>query len=474
MSQTSIKFGTSGLRGLAAELCGRPAFAYTTAFLQTLRQRGAVSDGQPIYIGRDLRASSPEIAGLCAGAIATLGFKPVDCGALPTPALAYVAGLDQVPLIVVTGSHIPHDRNGLKFYRADGEIDKQDEAAISDAHDRLPQDLAIHRLNDPDRHAAAHDLFLDRLLAFCAPESLRGLHVGLYQHTSVARDMLAELLTRLGAKVTGFGRSDEFVPIDTEALRPQDIALLAHEASKADFDAIISTDGDADRPLITDEHGQFIRGDLVGAMTASWLGADIIIIPVTANSALDHRSEFSTVRRTRVGSPYVIAAMQGFVGQNAGTIVGFETNGGVLLASAVERHGRRLLALPTRDAFLPIIACLHQIKERGLPLSAIAGGYGFNTALSDRLQNVPGASSTAFLASMADSQTARRYFPQFQRSDLTDGVQIHLDAGQVVHFRASGNAPELRCYVEAESQPAAELLLRNGLALAKQAIMEVT
>lgn len=64
-------------------------------------------------------------------ALAELGFRVLDCGAAPTPALAlYGLQLGAASLMVI-GSHIPADRNGIKFYRPDGEIDKQDEEAIA-------------------------------------------------------------------------------------------------------------------------------------------------------------------------------------------------------------------------------------------------------------------------------------------------------------------------------------------------------
>ena len=57
----------------------------------------------------------------------------VYAGALPTPALAYYALQEQIPAIMVTGSHIPFDRNGIKFYTDEGEISKDHEAAITQA-----------------------------------------------------------------------------------------------------------------------------------------------------------------------------------------------------------------------------------------------------------------------------------------------------------------------------------------------------
>ncbi|MDO6806419.1 hypothetical protein Q4595_28435, partial [Wenyingzhuangia sp. 1_MG-2023] len=62
-----------------------------------------------------------------------LGVEVDYYGVLPTPALALQAMQDGVPAIVITGSHIPFDRNGIKFYRPDGEITKVDEQAILQA-----------------------------------------------------------------------------------------------------------------------------------------------------------------------------------------------------------------------------------------------------------------------------------------------------------------------------------------------------
>ena len=64
-------------------------------------------------------------------AAADLGCVAVNCGKVPSPAVAWYGLVRRVPAIMVTGSHIPDDRNGVKFYRPDGEIDKHDEAEIS-------------------------------------------------------------------------------------------------------------------------------------------------------------------------------------------------------------------------------------------------------------------------------------------------------------------------------------------------------
>ncbi len=115
-----------------------------------------------------------------------------------------------------------------------------------------------------------------------------------------------------------------------------------------------------------------MRGDLLGLLTARRLGADIVVTPVTSSSSLERAPFLSHVVRTRVGSPFVIEGMDGAAG--SGTVVGFEANGGVLVGSDVERDGRRLSALKTRDALLPIVATLAEAKAAGQSVSRVVEG----------------------------------------------------------------------------------------------------
>ncbi len=422
---TSLKFGTSGLRGLVTELVGLPAYSHVRAFCAMIGEDGAAGPGGEVLIGRDLRSSSPRIAAQCARAIVDAGLGAVDCGAIPTPALALAAAQCGAPAIMVTGSHIPDDRNGLKFYRRQGEIDKADEARILAWHAKLNLSVVPDEPVTPRTHDALA-AYQTRYREFFGADALRGLTVGVYQHSSVGRDVICDLVAALGAKPVPLGRADRFIPVDTEALRPEDVGLAVEWAVSQKLDAIVSTDGDADRPLVADESGLFLRGDLVGALTAAFLGADAIVTPVTSNSALERLGLFQQVVRTRVGSPYVIAGMADATAAGARLVVGFEANGGVLLGSDVAHEGVSLAALPTRDAMLPILA------------TAAFAGHG-GVAARDR----------------------------------RDGLRLTLGDGNIVHFRASGNAPELRVYVEAMDEAAASALLQEGLRFARDTIAGV-
>ena len=234
MASSSVRFGTSGARGLVSNMSDELCYAFTMAFLQKV-----VSNNQAItkvILGHDLRPSSPRIASACALAIRDAGGEVVYAGALPTPALAYYALQLHVPAIIVTGSHIPFNRNGIKFYGIQGEISKNDERAMTQAVVEVPNTLTCIPLSIPEEAVSVH--YMQRYVAFFGSRSLSGLRIGVYEHSSVARDLLRCLLNALGAEVVALGRTDNFVPIDTEAVRPEDVIQARIWAQQHQFNAI--------------------------------------------------------------------------------------------------------------------------------------------------------------------------------------------------------------------------------------------
>ena len=466
----SLKFGTSGLRGLADELVGAAARRYAAAFLDHLAKHGSIG-GSRVFIARDLRASSPAIARDCAAAIRAAGLVPVDCGVLPTPALALHAMAEAGPAIMVTGSHIPADRNGLKFYTPRGEITKEDEAGILRAlADAPPPDTDG---DAEDGFAAAGDRYRQRYRKFLAADALNGWRIGVFEHSSVARDHLCSLLWRAGAEVVRLGRAESFVAVDTEAFsdaiyEPRHGWIRDHK-----LDAIVSTDGDADRPLLIDGQGDFVRGDVIGLIAARFLGADTLVTPVTSNSGIEALGAFRHVERTKVGSPFVIAGMEQ-AAQAGGVVVGFEANGGTLLGSDVTLNSRTLTRLPTRDAILPLLAVLASAARERQTLVQLVADLPVRAARSDRLTDVPTERSAAFAGRLAaEPAYAAEFFSQIGKvgsASTIDGPRFTLESGEVVHYRPSGNAPELRCYAEAATADRADALLRWGLDAAAKVV----
>lgn len=460
VSRSGVAFGTSGARGLVSAISTEVCAAYTQAFVLTMQHAFVFKQ---VAIAIDLRPSSPHIANACANILSQLGIDVVFCGAIPTPALALFAMQRQIPGIMVTGSHIPFDRNGLKFYRPDGEITKADETMMlaCDVSSSLHLNLGTSL---PAEDVSARHAYQQRYKDFLGQQSLSGLRLALYQHSSVGRDLIYQLLTDLGAEVVCVGRSDAFVPIDTEAVSEADIKRGLQWALDYRIDAIISTDGDADRPLLSDAHGRWLRGDIVGLLTARALGISHLAVPVSCNTAIESSDFFQTVCRTRIGSPYVIDGMQSMPNDGAARIAGFEANGGFLLGSDLADFPS-LTPLPTRDALLPVMVLLAQMKTQNKPLACMVSELPSRFTASDRLQDFPSEKSLELITHWRSCpQQLLAVFSvddEINSLDETDGLRVSLSSGNIMHFRPSGNAPEFRCYVEASTQEGADKFLMH-------------
>lgn len=460
MQQSGVAFGTSGARGLVTAMTDEVCAAYTQAFIQTLKQS---FNFKQVAIAIDLRPSSPNIAVACANMLEQLGLEVIFCGAIPTPALALFAQMQQIPGIMVTGSHIPFDRNGLKFYRPDGEISKADESAML-VCELQPFAGILSAL--PAENPVARNAYIQRYKDLLGERALAGQKLAVYQHSSVGRDLMPQLLGELGAEVICLERSDTFVPIDTEAVSAEDMQKGLNWAKEYSVDAIISTDGDGDRPLMSDEKGQWLRGDIVGLLTAHALNITHLAVPVSCNTAIETSGAFKQVTRTRIGSPYVIAGMETLQENGASSVAGFEANGGFLLGSTVPAYPT-LAPLPTRDAVLPVVCLLAQSKRQNQPLSALVASLPQRYTASDRLQNFATEKSKALLENWSSSAQqmlqALNLDETVSSVDATDGLRVTCQSGNIVHLRPSGNAPELRCYAESDSVIAAQALVNKVL-----------
>jgi phosphomannomutase len=275
-------------------------------------------------------------------------------------------------------------------------------------------------------------------------------------------------------------------------------------------DALVSTDGDSDRPLLlgveSDGEARFFGGDLLGIIVADYLNADSISIPISANDAVDLQFMKRGVQpmKTEIGSPFVIKSMQeAAAAGKARTIVGWEANGGFLIGSSIERNGRTLEPLPTRDAALPLLSALHAAVEQDCTLvdlfsrlpprfskAGLIDPFPREVGLSliqrfspedERVQEVEydddGVKLTyrnghSSRASMNVAERLRRIrdelhayfkkelgFDEVVRINVIDGVRIYFANGEIAHIRPSGNAPQFRIYAVADTQARAEAIV---------------
>ncbi|HHD7223534.1 TPA: phosphomannomutase [Citrobacter freundii] len=456
---SGIAFGTSGARGLVIDFTPEVCAAFTASFVTVMQQHFSF---EKVALAIDNRPSSYAMAQACAAALEDYGISIIFYGVIPTPALALQAMAEKIPAIMVTGSHIPFDRNGLKFYRPDGEITKDDELAILNAEATCKQ-LVLKALAVS---TIAAENYISRYLSLFPIPFLKNKRIGIYEHSSAGRELYKPLFEALGAEVISLGRSDNFIPIDTEAVSEEDSEQAIRWAEHFKLDAIFSTDGDGDRPLISDEKGNWLRGDVLGLLCSLALNADAVAIPVSCNSIISSCHFFKHVELTKIGSPYVIAAFPE-LSKSYERIAGFEANGGFLLGSDVVINGKLLPALPTRDAVLPAIMLLYSSRDKNV--SSLVEQLPCRYTHSDRLQNVSLEQSRKLIKTGMENPQSLLNVIGLQDEiavsvDTTDGVRITLGSSCIVHLRPSGNAPELRCYAEANSLESAQHIVERVLA----------
>ncbi|OOE33228.1 phosphomannomutase [Salinivibrio kushneri] len=463
LSSSGVEFGTSGARGLASDFSADVCAAFTLAFVASLKSDKPVTQ---MALAIDNRPSSPDMARACAAALQQQGIEPLYFGVVPTPALAHSAMQQGVPAIMITGSHIPFNRNGLKFYRPGGEITKADEKAILEANVAFSPLIELPTLQ---MNEAAAKQYIERYTRLFSDSVLQGKRIGIYEHSSAGRDLYHVIFEACGAEVVALGRSDEFVPIDTEAVSDKDKVKAVEWSKTHQLDFIFSTDGDGDRPLLADEQGTWLRGDTLCALCAQDLGVESVAMPVSCNTMIDGLTGFKQVKRTKIGSPYVIEALSE-LSQNATSVAGFEANGGFLLGSDVQFNGQALKALPTRDAVLPAIVVM--ASTVGKLVDRVATLPARYTA-SDRLKEVDKSTSQALIEE--GIQSPQSLLAKLDITNITatyvnttDGLRLTLGNGDIVHLRPSGNAPELRCYTESDEAAKAEALVGKVLAAIKR------
>ena len=480
MHRMGLHFGSGGLRAPVETLSDAVAYAFTRAFLDHLRHAGHLTHVRDIAVGGDLRQSSTPLMRAVAAAIADFGAFPINAGRLPAPALAHHALEQRSPAILVTGGHLDGHYNGLKFFRADGEAGRSDESGIRQQSVVLPSsrfDDQAQMYGGVPLGKVTHEMvqaYEQRLKDFFPRGCLAGWKIGVLEQSTTARKPLPHLLEHMGAKVVLLGRTEKFLALDTESMPAALDGAAAKWVQKNHLDALVSADADADRPLLADDNGRWLRGDHIGMLAARYLEADTVYTPYTSTTGVEASGWFRLVNRTRVASiDLTHDAVRAAADAPGRRIIGFAAHGGIVHGQALERDGRALGPLPSRDGILPTLAILHHAAERHDSIANLAAELpprhtdsirldGFEEALIANLisdyKNQGDAARQQLSAALNLESTIRRITTK-------DGIRGALENGDIIHLRPSLNSRSLRIYTEAES-PEAARALRDHVATA--------
>jgi phosphomannomutase len=280
---------------------------------------------------------------------------------------------------------------------------------------------------------------------------------------------LVEILEGLGAETIALGRTDDFTPVDTEAVTPHVSEIALEWAGEHKFDSLIAADGDGDRPLITDENGCWLRGDNVGLLCAQALRTDVVVTPVSCNTGVDLCGDFLQVKRNKIGSPYVIKGIDLVAEEFPGhTGMDYEANGGFILGTTLHSELCKLETLKTREAILRIGVILKESQRRATKVSCLLNDLPQRFTASVRLITLNASSITQLvLDGLREDQNCLDLVESKKITvvsrDSTDGIRAIMVNGDISYVRPSSNAPELRIYAESSRPENARSLVSYAL-----------
>jgi phosphomannomutase len=445
-----LRFGTTGLRDEDSKLTDMQIYLSTKGFLNYLIAHNLTEKGTEFALAGDFRPSTPRILFAVAFAAIESGFQIDYLGNVPSPTLALWGFSKEVPSAMVTASHNPYGQNGVKFIEPEHQIMKEEEkdvleeiskvrekeyrlsweesmfdkeglfkntSYLSEERKKIYYDSlrVFEKIDD-----SAKKFYIDRYTnTFGRP--LNEVRVVFYEQTSVGRDLIPEILERLGAEVIRVGRVDEkkeFIPVDTEDMKPWILEKMAFFAFLHNCDICISADGDADRPaivyLVKDEKGKqilkngkpfykFVIGDILNVIVSLFIKPDYVVVPIH----ITHKSGFIVlkdnnikVKLTKIGEPPVVKAMKEIIEKDrTARVYGFERNGGVIFVTDFNIPEIGIIGpLGERDALFPILCLLLFAKKKNKSVQGLIESIftkeNFSHVQSSLVENLPGISIT--------------------------------------------------------------------------------
>ncbi|MGH2511829.1 MAG: phosphoglucosamine mutase, partial [Candidatus Limnocylindrales bacterium] len=308
-------FGTDGIRGVA-NVDLKPSLAYA---LGRATAHELIGPGGGLVVGQDTRRSGAMFVHAIAAGAASLGADVRLAGTLPTPALAFIAGTGEFGAgIMVSASHNPAEDNGLKVLDARGmKLDDDREDALEALIWRSDELIGPHN-GGIGRPLAAPEL-LERYLAdrLALAGTIRtDLRIVLDCANGAGGVSAPNVLAATGAIVEVIANQPDGLNINVEcgATAP---AALARAVLERGADLGFALDGDADRLVVVDRHGQVVDGDqLIGLLALDRIrrGAlrhGTVVATVLSNGGLEAALEAAggQVVRTPVGDKYILEGM---------------------------------------------------------------------------------------------------------------------------------------------------------------------
>ncbi len=438
-------FKAYDVRGLyPSEVDEDGAYAIGRAYVEQFEPRR-------IAVGRDMRLSSPAMAaGLVEGA-ADAGAEVHDLGMVGTEMLYFAVGeLGLDGGVMVTASHNPKDYTGMKIVRR-GALPVGGESGLLEIRDRAVR--AAWRPAPRGRvvRADVWERFVERVLSFVDPATIRPLRVAIDAANGMAGAMLPPVLERLPqveAERWYFEPDGSFPNHEPNPLLPENRTFIVEKTRRLGGDFGVAYDGDADRCFFVDDRGEFVPGDFVTALFSEVVLAKEpggkVIYDVRASWAVPEAIERAG------GIPLVNRVGHSFIKQRM-------REEGAVFAGEVSAHYYFRDFSQADSGVIPFLLMLDLLSRRGQKLSAILAPLRERYFLTGEI-NTPVSDVALKLQELKE-----RFGPAGRVSHL-DGLSVEADDW---HFnvRPSNTEPLLRLNLEARSRELMEQMRDEVLAV---------
>ena len=424
-------FGTDGVRGRANTypMTAEMALRLGAAAGRYFRRDGSAA--HRVVIGKDTRLSGYMLENALTAGLTSTGMNVLLLGPVPTPAVGFLTRSMRADLgVMISASHNPHEDNGIKFFGPDGfklsdEAEAEIESIVS-AEIQLAQAQNIGRAKRIEDGRGRYQEFVKT--TFPAGVRLDGLKVVIDCANGAAYRAAPEVLWELGATVVPIGVSPNGTNINDRCgsthTQTAAEAVVAHGA-----DVGICLDGDADRVMILDQHGQVADGDQIMAMLATrWaeegkLRGGALVATVMSNLGLERHLAARGVRleRTAVGDRYVVERMR-----EGGFNLGGEQSGHIVMTDYAT----------TGDGLIAGLQFLAEMARTGQPASE----------LTRQFQTVP-----QMLKNVRFAEGAKPLEAKAVQAVIEASAERIKGKGRIL-IRKSGTEPLIRVMAECEDE----------------------
>lgn len=422
-------FGTDGIRGRVGEAPITPDFMLKLGWAagKVLARHGS----RKIIIGKDTRISGYMLESALEAGLAAAGLSASFTGPMPTPAIAYLTRTFRAEAgIVISASHNPFYDNGIKFFSIDGtKLPDAVEEAIEAEMEKELTCVDSSELGKASRIVDAAGRYIEFCKGIFPNElSLSGLKIVVDCANGATYHIAPNVLRELGANVIAVGCEPNGLNIN-ENCGATDVAMLQARVLAEKANLGIALDGDGDRIIMVDEHGNKVDGDQIlyiiarealrqGQLRGGAVGT------LMSNMGLEVALKELGIPfvRAKVGDRYVLEKLQ-----EKGWRIGAENSGHVILLDSTT----------TGDGIIAGLQVLTAIIRNNMSLSDLCSGMKLFPQILVNVRFAAGASDPL------ENATVKR---------VTEEVEKTLGHRGRVLLRKSGTEPLIRVMVEGEDE----------------------